>query len=109
MKLALAILALSLCAQAQLIGNGPPVGQCHVANFGQTIYYTDALGHKNYYCDTMVTPHVWVEFHGMATTWTPDPTINWSQQLPATLAIISIDADGVTLHCTVRAGGPCKF
>ncbi len=109
MKLVIAVLALTMCAQAQLIGNGPPVGQCHVANYGKTIYYTDSLNHKNYYCDTMKTPQVWIEFTGTVTMFTPDPTIDWSQYPSTILAIQSLDADGHTLHCTVRGGGPCTL
>ncbi len=109
MKIAFVVIALSLCAQAQLIGNAPPVSPCFVANFGQTIYYTDHTSGKNYFCDTMVTPHVWVEFHGAATSWTPDPTVNWTLYPANVIMVMSADADGHTMHCTARAGGPCKF
>ena len=53
---------MQLVAHAQLIGNAPPISPCHVANFGTTIYYTDHNSGKNYYCDTMVTPHVFPNY-----------------------------------------------
>ncbi len=46
---------------------------------------------------------------GVTPSWTVDTTIDWTKELPTTMAVISLAADNQTIHCTLRSGQPCKF